>query len=827
VETLWLRWFRALLGATAPAASATLVAFFLGQAAGAAAAARLAPRARRPLALYGALELGAAAWALAVPLLLGVGRAGLDAVYDGARGDPALLTALRFAVALAATAPASLAFGATLPALAAASVGAPLALGRRGLALYGVNTLGAALGTALASFWLPERLGVAASYASGVGALAGAGLLALVLAQRFRAEAGEAEPRRRAPTRPGSPRFRPPLLALAALSGFGSFAAEVLLVQAFDLVLDQSVYAFGAVLVVVLGALAGAALAVAGLGRIRALAPEAVLVAGLAATAVALAGFPALLFAATDGLTLLSSTSPWPAYLEAALGIAAATAGPAVFASGLVFPATVAASGRREAGGAAAARLGRLAASNTAGALAGALAAPWVLLPGLGLWAAFAALAGLYGIAALAALLAAPRGRAAGLLGLGAAGAAVIAFANPFGVPPLRLAAGEQLVELDPTAAGLVAVVSRDGDLRIQIDNHYALGGSAQVAHQAREAHVALLLRPGARRVAWIGSATGISAGAALLHPIEKLSLVELVPGVAAAAARHFGPWNRGVYDDPRSEVVLDDGRNFLRATAERFDVIVADLFVPWQGGAGALYTREHFAAARAHLDEGGVFCQWLPLYQLSADELRMILATFLDVFPQAALFRGDFYGRFPIVALAGFAGTPPRADAISAAAERLAAAGVTDRWVTHPVGFWSLYVGPLAPLVGELAAVPRNEDDHPRLEFLAARSRAGGPLAQEGPFVGLRFARFARSVAEGLRLEDPLFGSLGEDRLGAAAGGHALQSADALYAAGRTDDSSQALATAAALLPRALLAEGAPDPSAANVWRAEPGEAR
>ena len=68
---------------------------------------------------------------------------------------------------------------------------------------------------------------------------------------------------------------------------------------------------------------------------------------------------------------------------------------------------------------------------------------------------------------------------------------------------------------------------------------------------------------------------------------------------------------------------MLDDARNFLRATSERFDVIVADLFVPWQAGTGALYAREHFEAARAHLAPGGLFCQWLPLYQLGEPSSR------------------------------------------------------------------------------------------------------------------------------------------------------------------------------------------------------------
>jgi spermidine synthase len=401
--------------------------------------------------------------------------------------------------------------------------------------------------------------------------------------------------------------------------------------------------------------------------------------------------------------------------------------------------------------------------------------------------------------------------------------AAVLALGRPSSVPPLRLSPGERLIASESTAAGLVAVVERGPhDLLIQTDNHYALGGSAESAHEERQAHVALLLRPGARRVAWIGSATGISPGAALLHPIEHLALVELVPGVARAARRHFAPWNRGVYDDARSEVVLDDGRNFVRASSERFDVLVADLFVPWQSGASALYTREHFAAARERLTEGGVFCQWLPLYQLGEPELRVVLATFLDVFPGAALFRGDFYGRFPIVALVGYAGAPPAADAISAAARQLADAGARDRWVTHPTGFWSLYVGPLAPLAGSLAQEPRNTDDRPRLEFLSARSRAGGTLAREGAFTGLRLAAFFRQVATSLGAADPLFGALGPARLRAAAGGHALQSADALYAAGRPDESARALAAAASLLPAELLAQGAPDPSAVRIWRAD-----
>src|SRR5499426_2668824 len=184
VETTWLRWLRLLLGASAPAVSATLVAFFLGQALGAALASRLVVRMRRPLALYGGLELTAAAACLAVPFGLALGPRLLDPHYDALRAAPGALAAARFAAALAATLPAALCFGATFPALANAAVAEPRALGGAGALLYGANTLGAALGTALATFVLPERLGVTAGHTLGVGLLGLAGASALAVSRR-------------------------------------------------------------------------------------------------------------------------------------------------------------------------------------------------------------------------------------------------------------------------------------------------------------------------------------------------------------------------------------------------------------------------------------------------------------------------------------------------------------------------------------------------------------------------------------------------------------------------------------------------------------------
>jgi spermidine synthase len=299
--------------------------------------------------------------------------------------------------------------------------------------------------------------------------------------------------------------------------------------------------------------------------------------------------------------------------------------------------------------------------------------------------------------------------------------------------------------------------------------------------------------------------------------------MVELVSEVADAARRHLHRAGGSIYERPGSEVVLDDARNFLRATDEHFDVIVADLFVPWRSGAGALFTLEHFRAARDHLAPGGLFCQWLPLYQLSEEEFAIVAATFLDVFPDAQLFRGDFYGRFPIAALIGPRDALATADAVGRAALALGEQGVDDRWVTSPAGVFALYVGPLGEALPMLRDAPRNTDDWPVIEFRAARTHAGA-AGKLDPFVGLSWTAFGEqlqsAVARHAGRPDAAPGFVLPPALDSARrGGSALQRAGALYVAGREREAGKALAAAAKWLPDALVAGARPDPTAAELW--------
>ena len=803
VETLWLRWLRALLGATAPGRlrDARRVLPRPGAAAPRLAA-RLRRRAPRPLALYGALELAAAAWALAVPTLLRVGESALlPALRRRARASPRSSPALRFAAALAATLPASAAFGATLPALAAAVVGAPAALGRRGAALYGANVLGAAArhrarvvlasGRARRPGGVRRRRGGARGRGRD-GARSSRGGSARSRARRPRsrrasravAQAKRASGRRAAES--GGAR----LAALAALSGFATFAAEILLLQSFALVLDQSVYAFGAVLCVVLLALGAAALAVAAL-LARGVDPRALLAVGLGGGgARASSRFPPRSSRRPDGLALLAqrtAVAGLPARVarhrardrragaprrgarasprrSAPRGCAAATPAPRRASAGSP-PRTPPArsparsprpgcSSRSSASGPRSRRSPR-STRRRARARAGRAAR-------------------------------ARRARDASRCRRGGPRARCGAVAGAARGARARRDAAARSSRPRP---GQVAVVESAGDLRIQIDNHYALGGSAR--RSTRSARRTCRCCSTRARGASRGSARRPASAPARrsLHPSSGSRSSSSCRAWRARRARWFGAVEpRACTPTRAASVVLDDGRNFVRATAGALRRRRRRPLRAVAGGRGRRSTRASTSRRCAHGSlRTAPSASGCPLYQLSDAELRIVLATYLDVFPDAALFRGDFYGRFPIVALVGYAGRAPDAAAIGDGGRRPRA-----RRRRGPLGDAPDRL--LEPL--RRAARParggarRRAAQHgrPARPRVPRRAEPRGRRARAGRRLHRRALRDVRAGGRGAGSpqQDARFGALGAERLRAAAGGHALQSADALFAAGR-----------------------------------------
>jgi spermidine synthase len=273
-------------------------------------------------------------------------------------------------------------------------------------------------------------------------------------------------------------------------------------------------------------------------------------------------------------------------------------------------------------------------------------------------------------------------------------------------------------------AASVELPETPDGPRVLKVDHTYTLGSSGGTPREVRQGRLPLLLHPEPERVAFIGVATGITTSAVLDFPVERVVAIELVPGVVEVLP-DFEPRNRSFFRDGRVEIVVADGRNHLRGTSEQFDVIVSDLFVPWHAGTGDLYSVEHFEAAVARLAPGGLFVQWLPGYQLTAEELRTIAASFLEAFPEVALWRSDFHAEQPILGLAGYReGASIDPLALRLACERLARVRTPAApFLSSPDGVGMLYVAGDAALREWARGARLNTDDRPRIEYSAPKS--------------------------------------------------------------------------------------------------------
>ena len=163
---------------------------------------------------------------------------------------------------------------------------------------------------------------------------------------------------------------------------------------------------------------------------------------------------------------------------------------------------------------------------------------------------------------------------------------------------------------------------------------HQANDSQEMVRIHAEIGHLPMLLHPDPNRALVIGLGGGVTAGAVSAHD-TTVDVVELAHSVVAAAP-FFSHVNRDLLNRPNVRLRVDDGRNYLLLTDQRYDVLTADIIQPIHAGAGNLYSREYFMLARRVLRDGGLMLQWIG--HRDEEHYRLIMRTFLDVFPDADL---------------------------------------------------------------------------------------------------------------------------------------------------------------------------------------------
>ncbi len=656
-QTAWMRQFSIVFGTSELAVAAVLAAYMAGLAGGAALAAGFVERVRRPVLVYGLLELGIALGALAVPYLLSFAKqamvawiGGQPAITDeGASARTLFYLGWAFLVIFVPTA----LMGATLPLLARGAVHTDAEVGRRVGILYAVNTAGAVLGAIVAAFSLLPALGLARTVWVGVGLNAVVFLLAVVLSRRRAGPTPSRSPAERASLDAPSPeagariRRAALVLPLMLVSGMVSFTYEVLWTRLLSHLLGGSLYAFAVMLASFLSGIAIGSAIAAPIARTRALAAR-----GLAIAQAGIALASIVIYLSLDSLPALAA--------KVGTGEAGGIGGNAFLAAIVLFPATLFLGATfpfalrllaRDESDAARASA-RVYAWNTLGAIAGAVLAGFLVIPALG-YAGTVRLAVWTNLvlACIAALLWSSQRRAL-LVTTGGLALLALLFFHP-GAPE-RLMRSSSLAGVASTGAIVYQGVGRSASvvlLEQQGTWEVRCNGLPEATIEPRGAPpfgrnttwwlgaLPLLARPAARTMLVIGFGGGVTMEY-VPSSVETIDTIELEPEVIAANRHVSALRAHDPLADPRVHVHMGDARGALALTSERWDVIVSQPSHPWTAGASHLYTREFLQEARAHLAEGGVFVQWMLSGFLDEELLRVLAATILDVFPHARLYQ-------------------------------------------------------------------------------------------------------------------------------------------------------------------------------------------
>jgi spermidine synthase len=770
-ESIWSRYLGLFVGHSAYAQIIVLVIFLGGMSIGAFVVGRRSRTLRDPLRWYAGVELGAGALGLLFhPVFVGVTGVAYSTIFPALPEGP-LLGATKWAIAAILILPQSILLGATFPLMSAGVIRrAPAAPGRSLSLLYFTNSLGAAAGVLIAGYWLLAEFGLAGTLAAAaiVNVAVAIGAFALAASAPVRRDAAVATDDATASDGPARPAVVAPalwraLLLVAFGTAVASFVYEIAWLRMLALVLGSATHSFEIMLSAFILGLAGGAWwiraradrlgdPVRTLGIVQWVMGS--LAIGTLPVYVRSFGWMAALLDALD-----TTARGYALFSVARYLFCLAVMLPATFCAGMTLPLITRTLYVRGAGEDA---IGRVYAVNTLGSIVGAAAAGLLLMPLLGLkWLLVAGATvdvalGFYLLVAasdLATDRVAPHGeRGVVLAAAGMTLVVLLTTAMSVTFQPAVLTSGVYRYARVSEPERLLVPFYRDGrtatvsvrqvrgtrmlslatngkpDASLSLDwihpdprdtTRQRLGGD-QVT-QALLPLIALAHAPAARSAAVIGQGSGMTSHLLLASPrLERLSTIDIEPEMVRAS-HQFYPANRRVFDDPRSRFVFDDAKAFFASSRRTFDVIVSEPSNPWVSGVAGLFTDEFYGRVRGWLSPGGVFGQWLHLYEIDDPLVLDVLAALHRNFASYDVYLVSSADIFVVASNAPRLPTPDwrvlALPALAADLQRtipldsatLAAAKLVDR-------------AALAPLLDRWATV--NSDYRPVLDLGAERTR-------------------------------------------------------------------------------------------------------
>lgn len=658
-EIVWYQLLQLAIGSTTVSLAFLLATFMGGLCIGSVGLPRLRSQ-KHPLKIYAFLEIGIAVFGILVQLGIPL----IDRVYiaGAGAGMPGML--LRALIAAVCLLPPTILMGASLPAIVGWIESTPRGVSWWGV-LYGGNTVGAVFGCLFAGFYLLRIYNMATATYVAAGINVVVALISLALAARTPALADAGDAAEIVEQSASAKDFMAevsesnwPVYVTIALSGASALGAEVVWTRLMGMMLGATVYVFSIILAVFLIGLAigsgiGAWLLQVVRPRLALGWCQILLTLGIAWTAFMIAD--SLPYWPIDPLL---TTSPWYTFqldmVRCLWGIL-----PATILWGASFPLALAAvAGRGENSTRV---VGGVYAANTFGAIIGALTVSLWLIPGYGTQNSQRILLGLAAVSALfvllphvwkykspivAGLLAASMVLAVYLArGVDAVPGELIAYGRRMAI---SAGSSKVLYTVEGINSSVAITQWNDGAIEVDVNGHVeATTEPYDMKLQRMVGHLAALLHPNPKSVLGIGFGAGVSAGTFTTYPgIQKITVCEIEPVIPPTSTRYFAAQDYDVLHNPRTHIVFDDARHFVLTTKEKFDIIASDPLDVFVKGTAALYSKEYFQAVKDHLNPGGIFTLYVPLYESDVKTVKSELATFLEVFPYGTVWANTIQGQ-------------------------------------------------------------------------------------------------------------------------------------------------------------------------------------
>jgi spermidine synthase len=740
-EIVWYQLLQLAIGSTAVSLGVLLATFMGGLCVGSVGLPRLGFARRHPLRIYAVLEVGIALCGI----LVLVGIPYIDRVYvaGAEHGLPGML--LRGLICAVCLLPPTVLMGASLPAIVRWVESTPRGVSRWGL-LYGGNTVGAVFGCLLAGFYLLRIYNTAtATYvAAAINLVVAAASFAL--ARRVPAQAqplpdGCGSESGLDPSRAQRAPRQGAVYVTIALSGACALGAEVVWTRLMGMMLGSTVYVFSIILAVFLIGLAMGSGGGAWLVRAVRGAPGARLALGWCQVLLTL-GIAWTAYMIADSLPYwpinpLLAISPWHTFQLDMVRCLWAILPPAIL-WGASFPLAL---GAVASPGEDPGRLvGGIYAANTLGAIVGALSISLALIPWIGTRNSQRVLLVVSALSALLVLAPHARKQRSKALAASLAVSMVVAGLLAWRVDAIpgeliaygrRMAISAGKARILYTAEGRNSSVAisqwNDGAIEIDVNGHVeATTEPYDMKLQRTVGHLPALLHPHPQSVLGIGFGAGVSAGTFTTYPsIRKITVCEIEPIIPPISTRYFAQQDYDVLDNPRTRIVYDDARHFVLTTPEKFDIIASDPLDVFVKGTAALYSKEYFEAVKRHLNPGGLFTLYVPLYESDVKTVKSELATFMDVFPYGTVWANTVSGQGYDMVFLGQAG--PLKINLDEIEQRLnrpdyapVAQSLHEIGIRSPIDLLATYAGQKSDLGPWYAGAELNRDGDLRLQYLA-----------------------------------------------------------------------------------------------------------